>query len=167
MVRAQNGKRPIGPNPKELWDYKALPIGAVQISEDIDHIKTGTWRLTHPFLEAGTAPSNMNCPVGNDIRSFVHLSSHEDWKESLQVLRRENPFPGVCGRVCYHPCESVCNRGKFDETISIHDLERGVADHLTEADWQTTPIFDKRDEKIAIIGAGPAGLSCAYFALLL
>ena len=101
------------------------------------------------------------CPIGNDIaRAFAHTSAGE-FDEALKVFRQDNPLPGVCGRVCYHPCESECNRKHFDEPINIRGFERFLADH-GKVDMKALKPARARSEKIAVIGSGPAGLSAAY-----
>ncbi|MDH5696542.1 MAG: FAD-dependent oxidoreductase, partial [Dehalococcoidia bacterium] len=83
-------------------------------------------------------------------------------KEGLELIRQTNPLPAVLGRVCYHPCETECNRGQFDEAIAIHKIERFLGDHEITLPSEKK-IKVKREEKVAIIGSGPAGLSCAYY----
>jgi 2-oxoacid:acceptor oxidoreductase delta subunit (pyruvate/2-ketoisovalerate family) len=128
----------------------------------MDWNKTGTWRTQRPFYEDKTAPCNAACPAGNDIVSFIQKINQGDIEGAWNLIQEENPFPGVCGRVCFHPCESKCNRGRFDEPISIHALERFVADVAFQRSRRTEEISTQGKEKIAIIGSGPAGMSCAY-----
>ncbi len=134
----------------------AVSMGAM------DWNKTGAWRTQRPFYEDKTPPCNASCPAGNDIVSFIQKIAHEDLEGAWVTLKEENPFPGVCGRVCFHPCESKCNRGSFDEPIAIHALERFVADSAFR--WNKAPQRprEKREECVAVIGSGPAGMSCAY-----
>ena len=91
--------------------------------------KTGAWRYLRPKYENKLPPCNQGCPAGNDIEGFVGMVAEGQYHQAWQLLMEENPFPGVCGRVCYHPCESVCNRAGFDHSLAIHALERFVADH--------------------------------------
>ncbi len=135
---------------------------------DMTWNKTGTWRTQRPFYEDKTPPCNAACPAGNDIVSFILKVAQGDFEGAWDLIREENPFPGICGRVCFHPCEQKCNRGSFDEPIAIHALERFVADFASHLPTQRIPLLKKKKdstkkrEKIAIIGAGPAGMSCAY-----
>lgn len=130
--------------------------------------KTGSWRYLMPRYQEKTAPCSTACPAGEDIGRVEMLIAQGFFKEAWETILLENPFPGVCGRVCHHPCERICNRGPFDEAVSIRTLERFVAD--TAHRYEFTPQLDvapSRPEKIAIVGAGPAGLSAAYFLSLL
>ena len=114
-----------------------------------------------------TAPCQESCPAGNPIPQFLYLASDGRYNEALQTLLKENPFPGVCGRVCFHPCEVDCNRGQYDESVSIRAMERYVSDTASNQLPNLKPKRDEDSKKIAIVGAGPAGLSCAYFLSLL
>ncbi len=127
---------------------------------DMDWNKTGTWRTQRPFYENKTPPCNAACPAGNDIVGFIQKIIQGDPEGGWKLIKEENPFPGICGRVCFHPCESKCNRGSFDESIVIRALERFVADFSRASFPKKIP--KKKKEKIAVIGSGPAGMSCAY-----
>lgn len=102
------------------------------------------------------------CPAGNDIPAFVNLVKQGKIKEGLELIRQTNPLPAVLGRVCYHPCETECNRGQFDEAIAINNLERFLGDYEITLPSEKE-IEAKLKEKVAIIGSGPAGLGCAYY----
>ncbi len=128
----------------------------------MDWNKTGTWRAQRPYYVDKTPPCSASCPVGNDIVSFIQKIAEEDLEGAWRVLREENPLPGVCGRVCFHPCESRCNRSFLDEPVAIHALERFVADDMELRKEKVKREIEKAKEKVAIIGSGPAGLSCAY-----
>ncbi len=126
--------------------------------------KTGSWRFLQPRYVEKTAPCSAACPAGEDIARVEMLVAQGLFKEAWETILLENPFPGVCGRVCFHPCERVCNRGAFDEPIAIHTLERFVADTamrygLQPQRLQTAP----KAERVAVVGAGPSGLAAAYF----
>ena len=114
-----------------------------------------------------TSPCEANCPAGNPIQKANALIKDNRIEEALEYLRSRNPFPGITGRICAHPCEQNCNRNKYDEGLSIRGLERFAVDH---ADW-TRVLNPKRREssgkRLAIIGSGPAGMTCAYFSALL
>ena len=114
-----------------------------------------------------TAPCQESCPAGNPIPQFLYLASEGRYDEALQTLLNENPFPGVCGRVCFHPCEVDCNRSQYDESVSIRAMERYVSDTGSIQLPHLKRKGDGNSKKIAIVGAGPAGLSCAYFLTLL
>jgi heterodisulfide reductase subunit A len=111
----------------------------------------------------GTAPCRIACPAGVNAQGYVALISQGKFKEALEVVRRTMPFAGVLGRVCTHPCELDCERGKFDESISIRALKRFVADYEMKAGREkVAPIKKTKKEKVAVVGSGPAGLACAY-----
>jgi len=123
--------------------------------------RTGSWKYIRPIYEDKVAPCNHGCPVGIDIEGYMNLLREGKTREALELLIRENPLPAVTGRVCYHPCENVCNRKEFDESVSIHAVERALGDLALE-NPPTIKINDHRPEKVAIVGSGPAGLACAY-----
>ncbi len=126
--------------------------------------KTGSWRYLRPRYEEKTAPCSAACPAGEDIGRIEMLTTQGLFKEAWETILRENPFPGVCGRVCFHPCEGACNRGEFDDPIAIHSLERFLADTAERDDLK--PLLERlpsRPEKVAIAGAGPSGLAAAWF----
>ncbi len=125
-------------------------------------IKTGTWRYLTPAYQNKVAPCNEGCPAGEDIEAAMVLSGQEDYLGAWEKITKENPLPRVCGRVCFHPCERACNRREYDEPAAINALERFVGDRAFQAGKSFTPIEPKRKEKTAVIGSGPAGLSCAY-----
>lgn len=124
--------------------------------------KTGGWRAQRPFYEDKTPPCSAACPAGNDIVGFIQNITKGDVEGAWNLIKQENPFPGICGRVCFHPCESKCNRRDYDEPIAIHALERFVADFASDLSKKIEKAPGARKERIAIIGSGPAGMSCAY-----
>ncbi len=123
--------------------------------------KTGSWKYIRPLYQDKTPPCNEGCPAGEDIEGYMYLISQGKIKEAWELLRKDNPLPAVCGRVCFHPCELSCNRKDFDEAVSINQVERYLGDFGLET-GKVTKVDEKRKEKIAIIGSGPAGLSAAY-----
>ena len=124
--------------------------------------KTGTWRAQRPVYRNKQPPCNNACPASNDIQGFIDLVTQGEFKKALELVRKTNPFPAILGRVCYHPCEGKCNRGQYDEAIAIHSIERFLGDSgLNQPKEKVTA--KKREEKVAVIGSGPAGLSCAYY----
>ena len=125
--------------------------------------KTGSWRYVRPVHEEKMPPCNNACPAGNDIQGFIKLIREEKLLDAWRLIKKTSPLPGICGRVCPHPCEKECNRGKYDEAMSIHILERLVADYAISQKANEKSKVASKKEKIAIVGSGPAGLSCAYF----
>jgi 2-oxoacid:acceptor oxidoreductase delta subunit (pyruvate/2-ketoisovalerate family) len=137
-------------------------------SQSTESNKTGSWRFLRPQFDEKTSPCSAACPAGEDIARIEMLSAQGAFKEAWEMILRENPFPGVCGRVCPHPCEAVCNRSEFDEAISIHAIERFLAETANRYDLKPSlPRLTAKKQRIAIVGAGPAGLSASYFLALL
>ncbi|MBW2492618.1 MAG: FAD-dependent oxidoreductase [Deltaproteobacteria bacterium] len=140
-----------------------LPLGLVLDLRNVVPYKTGSWRTLMPINITHTPPCNNACPAGNDIRGFLRvLAEKKDYEQAWHILTRTNPFPAVCGRVCPHPCEGGCNRRDFDEPLAINCAERAVGDYGLENNLQHKKLIDTRKEKVAVIGSGPAGLSCAF-----
>jgi heterodisulfide reductase subunit A len=145
----------------------------VELNSEFD-VNLGKRKATYiPFPQAipnkytidklGYPPCRVACPAGVNAQGYVALISQGKFKEALEVLRRTMPFAGVCGRVCTHPCEKDCERGKVDQPIAIRALKRFMADYeLKEGREKATPVEKTKEEKIAIVGSGPAGLACAY-----
>ncbi|MEW6671093.1 MAG: NAD(P)-binding protein [Thermodesulfobacteriota bacterium] len=119
---------------------------------------------TFTVTRRGTAPCKAACPAHISVQGYVALAAQGRFDEALKLIKEENPLPAVCGRVCHHPCESACTRGELDEPVAIDSIKRFVADRELHAEKRYVPeIKAAKDEKIAVIGSGPAGLSCAYY----
>ena len=103
------------------------------------------------------------CPISQDAPAYLALAKEGEFEEAYRVIRQRNPLPLVLGRVCNHPCEGKCERGNLDEAIAIRHIKRFVADYAYENHFEYTPQpRQERDEEVAIVGSGPAGLSAAY-----
>jgi len=139
---------------------KSEPLTAVSFDTSLI-FKTGSQRAERPVFVNKVAPCSHACPIGIDIPAAFHRASRGDIDGALRIYLEENPLPGVCGRVCYHPCEAECNRGNFDESINTRSFERFLSDR-GQVDIRTGAAVHSRREGIAIIGSGPAGLSAAY-----
>lgn len=119
--------------------------------------------------ETGTAPCKTACPAHIAVQGYLKLASQGKYKEALELIKRENPFPAVCGRVCNRRCEDECTRGKFDSAVSIDAVKKFIAEQDLKAEHRFVPEIvvasnkGRWKEKIAIIGGGPAGLSCAFY----
>ncbi len=112
----------------------------------------------------GTSPCKANCPTHISVQGYVALIAEGKFTEALKLIKQENPFPIVCGRVCNHPCETACMRGKVDEPIDIMHLKRFVADLDLSSDTRYLPAKkESKGKKVAVVGAGPSGLTCAYY----
>ena len=111
----------------------------------------------------GTAPCKATCPAHVSIQGYIALINQGKYREALELFKQEHPFPGICGRVCHHPCEEICTRNDVDQPLAIRELHRFLADHeRQQGDWYVPEIAKARAEKVAIIGSGPAGLTTAY-----
>ncbi|RJP43047.1 MAG: FAD-dependent oxidoreductase [Desulfobacteraceae bacterium] len=129
----------------------------------------------YAITKRGTAPCKATCPAHVSIQGYIALINQGKYKEAIELFREDHPFPAVCGRVCHHPCEGECTRGDYDEPLAIRELHRFLADWEREQEQEDAPAAEtaaetaektapeKRDEKIAIIGAGPAGLTAAAY----
>jgi NADPH-dependent glutamate synthase beta subunit-like oxidoreductase len=130
---------------------------------DLTHERgTGPFRTQRPIYVDLLPPCNNACPAGENIQAWLAHAQAGRFEEAWQTLIADNPMPAVHGRVCYHPCESNCNRAKLDNTVSIHAVERFLGDLALEKGW--TPKFDvpPSGKRILIVGGGPSGLSAAY-----
>jgi len=149
---------------KEFKDEKEMPISSISAaSDDMRWNKTGSWRNVKPYYDPGTSPCIASCPAGENIQGYIELSKEEKYEDAVRLLWESNPLPSICGRVCYHPCMDGCAREPFDGSIFIPAIERFLGDWATEHKVAHTPPDKRLDDNVAVIGAGPAGLSCAYF----
>ena len=139
---------------------REMPPMAVSLGTTLVN-KTGSWRYLRPIYAEKKPPCNHGCPAGNDIQGFIALILKGRLAEARELLCETNPFPSITGRVCHHPCELECNRREFDEPLSIRALERLAGDEGDKMGLR--PPEEKFEERIAIVGSGPAGLACAYF----
>lgn len=115
-------------------------------------------------LDSGTSPCITECPAHIPVQGYIKLASQGKYTEALELIKKQNPFPAICGRICPRSCESVCTRGDVDESLAIDDIKKFIAEKDLNAETRYIP--KKRHDygkKIAIIGAGPSGLSCAYY----
>ena len=127
--------------------------------EDMTWNKTGTWRLLTPEAQDKTPPCRAACPIGQPIADFIQAVLARNWNRALELLLEANPLPGVTARLCYHPCQAKCLRKELDGPVSIQELEKAVAD------LGNTPEVAKEapaGRKVAVCGAGPAGLTASY-----
>jgi len=116
-----------------------------------------------PIVRTKMNPCMNGCPAGNDVEGFIFLISKKSYHQAVELLLKTNPFPEITGRVCPHPCEENCNRNKYDQAVGIAALERFVGDYASAHGLILKRSSPGRPERVAVIGAGPAGLSCAYY----
>ncbi|MBW2309871.1 MAG: 4Fe-4S binding protein [Deltaproteobacteria bacterium] len=136
-------------------------------SEPTKANRTGAWRFEKPVFVERIAPCSEACPLGEDIPGIMSLISNGDFEKAYHTVRKENPFPGICGRTCYHPCETVCNRKRLDEAVSIRDLEWFVSNVARELGMSPERQERNTTRSVAVVGGEPAGIACAYFLALL
>lgn len=130
--------------------------------ESTREIPTGSWRHVRPVYRDKNSPCHVTCPAGEKIPDYFELVRQKKYKEAWYKILEDNPLPGVTGRVCYHPCEGQCNRAGYDGAVAIHNIERFVADKNFKNRKLPAAVEARKSEKVAVIGSGPAGLSCAY-----
>jgi len=123
---------------------------------------TGALRTQHPVYKDYLPPCNNVCPAGENIQAWLGLAQEGQYEAAWQKLVEENPLPAVHGRVCYHPCESACNRTYIDSPVSIHAIERFLGDMALEENWAIKSHQNKSGKRVLVIGGGPSGLSAAY-----
>ncbi|MCM1988909.1 FAD-dependent oxidoreductase [Oceanirhabdus seepicola] len=118
-------------------------------------------------VETGTSPCKTECPAHISVQGYIKLASQGRYKEALELIKHENPFPAVCGRICPRKCESACTRGDIDEPVAIDEIKKFIAEQDLNMDTRYVPkLRHEYGKKIAIIGAGPSGLSCAFYLAL-
>ena len=123
---------------------------------------TGSWRSERPVYADHLPPCNAACPAGEDIQGWLYLAEEGRYREAFERLTADNPMPAVMGRVCYHPCEAACNRGKLDTAVGINAVERFLGDEAIRQQWRFPKPAAASGKRVLIIGAGPSGLAAAY-----
>ncbi len=123
---------------------------------------TGSWRSVRPVYRDRLPPCNDACPAGENIQGWLYYAEEGDYETAWQLLMRDNPMPAVMGRVCYHPCENLCNRGDLDEAVAIHAVERFLGDQAIKNGWAPDLKLQSTGKRVLVVGAGPSGLSAAY-----
>ncbi len=124
--------------------------------------KTGTWRTERPVYVDRLPPCNAQCPAGEDIQGWLFHAESGDYESAWRHLTRDNPFPAIMGRVCYHSCEGVCNRGRIDAAVGINSVERFLGDEALKRGWQFKAPEQESGKHVLVVGAGPSGMSAAY-----
>ncbi|HEX8975464.1 MAG TPA: NAD(P)-binding protein [Solirubrobacteraceae bacterium] len=124
--------------------------------------KTGSWRNERPVYVHRQAPCGHACPAGEDVQAWLYPAEEADYEEAWRRIVLVNPMPAVMGRVCYHPCETACNRAQLDEAVGINSVERFLGDEAIRAGWALPAPLPPSGRSVLVIGAGPSGLSAAY-----
>ncbi|MEO8311064.1 MAG: NAD(P)-binding protein [Caldimonas sp.] len=124
--------------------------------------KTGSWRTERPVYVDRLPPCNGECPAGEDIQGWLFHAESGDYQAAWRHLTKDNPFPAIMGRVCYHTCEGVCNRGKIDAPVGINSVERFLGDEALKNRWRFEWPTTESGRHVLIVGAGPSGMSAAY-----
>ena len=126
--------------------------------------KTGSWRTERAVYTNRMPPCNDACPAGENVQSWLYEAEAggAGYEEAWRRIMADNPFPAVMGRVCYHPCETACNRGQLDEAVGINSVERFVGDEAIRQGWSVSVDVPPTGKRVLVVGAGPSGLSAAY-----
>jgi len=124
--------------------------------------RTGSWRTNRPLYVDRLPPCNNACPAGENIQGWLYPAESGDYAAAWRVLTQDNPLPAVMGRVCYHPCEDVCNRAQLDASVNINSVERFLGDEAIRRGWRFAQPASESGKRVLIVGAGPSGLSAAY-----
>jgi 2-oxoacid:acceptor oxidoreductase delta subunit (pyruvate/2-ketoisovalerate family) len=123
---------------------------------------TGSWRVERPVYVDRLPPCSNACPAGESVQQWLYQAEPGDYQAAWRALVEDNPFPAVMGRICYHPCETACNRAQLDDAVGINAVERFLGDLAIQRGWKLPPAGTETGRRVLVIGAGPAGLSCAY-----
>ena len=124
--------------------------------------RVGAVRTRRPVYVDLLPPCNNACPAGENIQEWLRLIKEGEAEAAWRQLTRDNPFPAIHGRVCYHPCEVACNRRELDSSVSIHSVERYLGDEAIANGWRFNKPRNNTGYRVLVIGAGPSGLSAAY-----
>ena len=126
--------------------------------------KTGSWRTERPVYRDLLPPCNNACPAGENIQAWLYEAEEggEGYERAWRKLMEDNPFPAIMGRVCYHPCETACNRAQLDSAVGINAVERFLGDEAIAKGWTVTADAAASGKRVLVVGAGPSGLSAAY-----
>lgn len=154
---------------------KLCTLTPIQPEKDYDKITDTVWGKkkwnidyrtnSEDVVDTGTAPCKTKCPAHIAVQGYIKLAAQGKYDEALELIKKENPLPAVCGRICNHACEDECTRGEIDQPIAIDEIKRFLAERELKKETRFVPkkMHDYSDKKIAVVGSGPAGLACAYY----
>lgn len=152
-------KRPLNPPAKQ---EATMPFAiSLEVGSSLEN-ETGSWRTERPVYVHNLPPCNKHCPAGEKCQKWLFYAEEGRYHEAWEQMMEDNPLPAVMGRVCYHPCQTACNRGQVDEAVGINAIERFVGDKALLEGWMVKPPTTKTGKKVLVVGAGPSGLSAAY-----
>ena len=124
--------------------------------------RTGTWRTERPVYVDRLPRCNHACPAGEDIQQWLFAAAAGEHEAAWRSLMEDNPLPAVMGRICYHPCESSCNRAEIDQPVAINAVERFLGDMALDSGWTVDVSAPRTGQRVLVVGSGPAGLAAAY-----
>jgi len=124
--------------------------------------KTGSWRTERPLYMNSLPPCNDACPAGENIQGWLYEAEEGRYQRAWQLIVADNPFPAIMGRVCYHPCQTACNRAQLDQPVGINSVERFLGDVALQEKWPLPKEAVESGKRVLVVGAGPSGLSAAY-----
>ena len=133
-----------------------LPVGSSEAN------RTGSWRTERPVYLNLLPPCNKECPAGENIQQWLYHAEEGNYEAAWREIMVNNPMPAVMGRVCYHTCQTACNRAQVDEAVGINAIERFLGDKALQEGWRVKPLGPVSGKSVLIVGAGPSGLSAAY-----
>jgi len=147
-----------------------VPEAVAQVQDTPRDTKWGPERWNPEYrhrqvvADSGTSPCKSECPAHIAVQGYIKMAAQGRYREALELIKKENPLPAICGRICPHRCESACTRNGIDEPLAVDEIKKFIADQDLNAEHRFVPERRApRNQKIAVVGAGPAGLSCAYF----
>jgi NADPH-dependent glutamate synthase beta subunit-like oxidoreductase len=124
--------------------------------------RTGSWRSQRPVYTDRLPPCSNACPAGEACQAWLLAAEEGDYERAWRRIMVDNPLPAVMGRVCYHPCQTACNRAQLDEAVGINAVERFLGDQAIEHGWRIDPPATESGKRVLVVGAGPSGLSAGY-----
>ena len=138
----------------------------LEVGSSMDNL-TGTWRSERPIYVDLLPPCNKQCPAGENIQKWLYHTEEGDYEAAWREIMVNNPLPAVMGRVCYHSCQTACNRAQVDEAVGINSVERFLGDKAISEGWKVEINAEPTGQKVLVVGSGPSGLSAAYHLALL